>query len=68
MVMYSDGVTEAENKKDEFFSESRLIDALRANAQQPPAALLETIAKAVQDFSGGEQQDDITILIARCGP
>lgn len=66
MVMYTDGVTEAESDAGEFFGEQRLIDALLANALRPPAALLETIAKTVQTFSGSEQEDDITLVIARC--
>ena len=45
---------------------SRLIDTMRAHCRFPPAALLEAIVEAVRDFSPGEQQDDITLVVARC--
>jgi serine phosphatase RsbU (regulator of sigma subunit) len=32
----------------------------------PVASLLETIVATVQDFSEGEQADDITLVVARC--
>jgi len=66
MVMYTDGVTEAESDKGEYFEELRLIDTLRANAQRPTDLLLEAIVATVQTFSGSEQQDDITLVVARC--
>lgn len=66
MVMYTDGVTEAENDDGEYFDEPRLIDTLRANAQLPPDSLLEAIVASVQTFSGSEQEDDITLVVARC--
>jgi len=39
---------------------------MRAHCRFPPAALLEAIVEAVRDFSPGEQQDDITLVVARC--
>jgi len=66
MVMYTDGVTEAESDAGEYFDEPRLIDTLRANAQLPPESLLEAIVGTVQTFSGSEQADDITLVVARC--
>jgi serine phosphatase RsbU (regulator of sigma subunit) len=66
LVLYTDGVTEAANSSGEEFGESRLVDTLQARYHLPPAALLRAIVEAVQQFSPGEQQDDITLVVARC--
>ena len=66
LVLYTDGVTEAAGPDAEEFGESRLIDILRSNYTIPVQSLLEAIEAAVQQFSGGEQADDITVMVARC--
>jgi serine phosphatase RsbU (regulator of sigma subunit) len=66
LVLYTDGVTEAENSADEEFGEQRLIKAIRECAQAPVQSLLESVAAAVQQFTAGEQADDVTLVVARC--
>ena len=66
LVLYTDGVTEAEDKRSEEFGEVRLTEFLRANFSRPPAALIEPLVAAVHEFSAGEQADDITLVVARC--
>jgi serine phosphatase RsbU (regulator of sigma subunit) len=66
LVLYTDGVTEAENVQDEQFGESRLIETMLAQRHLPVRSLLETIVETVQKFSEGEQADDITLVLARC--
>jgi serine phosphatase RsbU (regulator of sigma subunit) len=51
--------------RSEEFGESRLIDALKMHLSLPLKALLESIVGAVQNFSGGDQTDDITLIVAR---
>jgi sigma-B regulation protein RsbU (phosphoserine phosphatase) len=63
LLLYTDGVTEAVNAKDEFFSEDRLCDVFQGcqglSAQKAVAELLQS----VQKFSEGtEQFDDVTLL------
>jgi serine phosphatase RsbU (regulator of sigma subunit) len=66
LVLYTDGVTEATNGDGEEFGESRLVDALANHSHLPLEALLEAVVNTVQQFSAGsEQQDDITLVIAR---
>jgi serine phosphatase RsbU (regulator of sigma subunit) len=65
VVLYTDGVTEAMNHDGEEFGESRLIDVLKMHLSLPPKALLESIVETVQNFSGGDQTDDITLIVAR---
>jgi len=66
IVLYTDGVTEAENPEGEQFGESRLIEKMLAQRHLPVPALLEHIVAATQKFSDGEQADDITLVLARC--
>ena len=66
LVLFSDGVTEAQNVVDEEFGEARLLDVLRAAAAEPAAALIERVMAAIDAFAGGAPQfDDITLLVAR---
>jgi sigma-B regulation protein RsbU (phosphoserine phosphatase) len=66
LVLYTDGITEATNADGEEFGESRLLATLGSNFYLPVGPLLQAIVEAVQQFSrGSEQQDDITLVIAR---
>jgi len=66
LALYTDGVTEAAGADGEEFGESRLTEILRVQRHLPAPSLLETIVAAVQNFSAGEQADDITLVIVRC--
>ncbi len=66
LVLYTDGVTEAFNKRGEEYGERRLLKALAQNRELSPKALLAEIVKEVQQFSRPEQHDDITLMIAKC--
>jgi serine phosphatase RsbU (regulator of sigma subunit) len=63
LVIYTDGVTEAENAGSEEFGEARLIKTVQANPNATPGQLLISIQDAVQEFSVGEQSDDLTLVI-----
>ncbi len=65
LVIYSDGVTEAMNRDDEEFGEARFLESLRDNRSLAPAALLRKVVSVVQEFTGGRQTDDLTLVIAR---
>ena len=66
LVLYTDGVTEAANPDGEEFGERRLTEVLRGNDQAPVRSLLDGVVTAVRQFDGGEQTDDITLVVARC--
>jgi phosphoserine phosphatase RsbU/P len=68
LVLYTDGITEARSADGEEFGESRLIDTLRSYGHLPVGRLLQAVVAAVRQFSAGEQQDDITMVIARSLP
>jgi serine phosphatase RsbU (regulator of sigma subunit) len=67
LALYTDGVTESFNDAGEEFGEQRLIEALLRHRKLPSRQLLDSVVGDVQRFSAGEQHDDITILIAKCG-
>ncbi len=64
LVIYTDGVTEANDAAGDEFGEARLIETVRACLSLPPASLVAAIHNAVQTFSSGEQSDDLTLVIA----
>lgn len=66
LALYTDGITEAFNEAGEEFGESRLIDALRRSRDLPSAELLDAVVGEVREFSPKEQQDDITLIVAKC--
>lgn len=62
LLIYSDGVTEAQNAAGEFFGKKRLREAV-AHANGGAAALHDAVQEAVAAFTGGApQSDDITVL------
>jgi phosphoserine phosphatase RsbU/P len=65
LVIYSDGVTEAMNQAGEEFGETRFIASLRDFRSFAPTLLLTNVVSTVQEFTGGFQSDDLTLLIAR---
>jgi phosphoserine phosphatase RsbU/P len=65
LIIYTDGVTEANNATADEFGEDRLEQVVRRNLSSTPAQLLAAIQRAVQEFSFGEQFDDLTLVVAR---
>ena len=65
LALYTDGVIEAKNANQEEFGETRLVQTLRENRYLDAPSLLETVIATVQQFTVGEQSDDLTLLIAR---
>jgi serine phosphatase RsbU (regulator of sigma subunit) len=66
LVLYTDGVTESLNDAGEEFGEQRLIEALLRHDELDSQALLAGIVNELREFSPHEQQDDITLIVARC--
>jgi phosphoserine phosphatase RsbU/P len=65
LIIYTDGVTEANDANADEFGEDRLEQVVRRNLSATPAQLLNAIQLAVQEFSYGEQFDDLTLIVAR---
>ncbi len=66
LVIYSDGVTEAENIAGDQFEMERLGAVLAANRTKPATAIVEAVTRALVEWTAGSAQgDDITLMIAR---
>ena len=66
LVMYTDGVTEAENKEHEQFGEARLEATLAELKGAESKQIVDTVNAKVKEFvDGAAQSDDITQLVIR---
>jgi sigma-B regulation protein RsbU (phosphoserine phosphatase) len=65
LVVYTDGVTDALSDDGEEFGEARLLETLQTHVERPVAELLGAVVDTVRRFSGSEQEDDLTLLLAR---
>ena len=65
-VLFTDGVTEAMNEKDDLFGEERLARLLEESANASSESLHERILRDVDDFVGtADQHDDMTMVLLR---
>ena len=63
LLLYTDGVTEAMNSRQELFGEERLRTLVDGQTAVAPKDLVQSLFGAVRDFAGAEEQsDDITVL------
>jgi len=66
VVMFSDGVVEAENARSEEYGEDRLTYNIHMGAAQSPALLLQRIMGDVDNFVGtAPQHDDVTCMLLK---
>lgn len=65
-VLYTDGITEAENFKKELFGVERLKNVVYNHKSKSAEKIKEAILEAIIDFRGDrEQVDDITFVILK---
>jgi sigma-B regulation protein RsbU (phosphoserine phosphatase) len=66
IVLYTDGVIEALDAKQEMFGKERLIEVLRIHRTEPAVQLAETINETIASFVGDVPQfDDFTLVVVR---
>jgi sigma-B regulation protein RsbU (phosphoserine phosphatase) len=66
LVIFTDGVTEAENRRTEEYGEFRLLTVLAANLAAHPSGLLRAIFLDLDRFvADAPQHDDITLLLLK---
>ena len=69
LVLFSDGVTEANNEAEEEFGVSRLIESVNRAAINEPTDLLQNSVAAVSTFRGGAaRNDDLTMMALKYSP
>jgi sigma-B regulation protein RsbU (phosphoserine phosphatase) len=66
LVLYTDGVTEAENRLGEEFGMKRLSATVLRSSSLSAEDLMISIYNAAADFCGDNFNDDVTILVVKC--
>jgi serine phosphatase RsbU (regulator of sigma subunit) len=66
LALYTDGVTEAVNGNGDEYGEQRLLDCLLRHRDLPSHSLVSAVIDEVRRYSPHEQQDDITLVVAKC--
>ncbi|HEY8768913.1 MAG TPA: PP2C family protein-serine/threonine phosphatase, partial [Thermoleophilaceae bacterium] len=64
VLLYTDGVTEARRKKEQF-GELRLAESVRALGGGSPAEVVAAVTSEVEDFASGKLGDDLCVVAAR---
>ena len=66
LCLYTDGLTEAENKQHEQYGEQRMLDTFASLTDNRPREVVENLIADVERFvDGAEQSDDLTLLFIR---
>ncbi len=66
VVLYTDGITEAENANKQFYGLPRLIEVIKQNYQNPVDQIRELIIADVREFIGSSKvYDDITLVVMK---
>ena len=66
LVIFTDGVVEAENQRQEEYGEGRLFGVLQAGVTYVPPALLNYIMADLDRFvANAPQHDDVTLMLLR---
>jgi serine phosphatase RsbU (regulator of sigma subunit) len=67
LVLYTDGITEAENSQEEEFGMERLSAVIRRDSSLSAEKLMDSIFQSANDFCEGLGfTDDATVLIVKC--
>ena len=66
LVIYSDGITESVNDKDEEFGETRLLEVVRHNLNRSVSGIRDRIDEALSRFVGTTAPvNDMTLMIIK---
>jgi sigma-B regulation protein RsbU (phosphoserine phosphatase) len=66
IVLYSDGVSEAFNSRDECYGDERLLAGLAKSTDSPAGVVTSSLLQSVRAFADGTpQSDDIAVLTMR---
>lgn len=66
LVLYTDGITEAVNDKQEEFGLANLMDAIKISSSSGAVDIVNNITERINRFTGNTpQQDDITLVVLK---
>jgi sigma-B regulation protein RsbU (phosphoserine phosphatase) len=63
LVLFTDGLIEAQNSNGHEFGEDRLLDLLRNYRELSAQDLQKKLIEAIKSFSSGDFSDDVTFVI-----
>jgi sigma-B regulation protein RsbU (phosphoserine phosphatase) len=64
LVLFTDGIPDAQDEVGNFFNEEAITDIVRANNKRLAFEIQSSIIEEVQNFSGNNpQSDDITLMV-----
>jgi serine phosphatase RsbU (regulator of sigma subunit) len=66
LVLYTDGVTEASDRRGRLFGERRLRSVVTAHAERSAHDIVDAVSSAVADFAGHvAASDDLTLVVVK---
>jgi len=66
LLLFTDGVSDARNRKGERFGESRVVDSVKKHRADTPSAIVDRVFRAVDRFAGGARfPDDLTVIVVK---
>jgi sigma-B regulation protein RsbU (phosphoserine phosphatase) len=65
VCLYTDGITETSNAKDEDYGRGRLIEALRRNQKSPADEICDAVLADVRRFGERAPHDDASVLVLK---
>jgi serine phosphatase RsbU (regulator of sigma subunit) len=69
LLLYTDGINEAQNDRGEFYGEDRICELIRENHTKTPQEIALTILEEVQHFcANSTYNDDKTIVVIKRDP
>jgi sigma-B regulation protein RsbU (phosphoserine phosphatase) len=68
LILYTDGVTDCQNRAKELFGEERFLEFVKIHGALPPKLFVEDLYQELMRFSAGEESfDDITVMAIKMG-
>ena len=69
LVLYTDGLTQAQSPPGEEFGEDRLMEAIRLHRQEPSIELAQLVVDELERFCKGTPlSDDATLMVVKFNP
>ena len=63
LIFYTDGITEARNPEGDEYGDERLLAAAVAVRARPPEEMKNVLLEEVNAFTGGQFEDDATLIV-----
>lgn len=68
ILLYTDGIIEAENPAGDFFGMERLSEIFIQHANEPPQNIISALLERLKQFCETETfNDDVTLMVFKCG-